>query len=254
MKYEGHIKIYSGMVIAASKKVVLPRANDKNDEFGKSLKNIVLGVEDKSKEEKKFSPYEHFISNKLFRPFNEISCSVESIENISIYVKTFPYSRYGVSKVSHLKYHVENYLNELYIFKNRLISYLKAIDRSYSKSSIAKHVTETIFPLYSFVSKSMKNYVVVRGNHVHQNRYSDSEITRLSLLELLSLEQNEPDKIIMRIYSDTYKETRKKWTERISNAIEKIHTILDIYFKILIKAISKNGVILIPDNFETPQS
>ena len=214
MKYEGHIKIFFEMVMAVTKEIAGPILNDKDDEFGKSLQSVILGGEHQSKDRMNYSPYEYFIANKLFRPLNEIACSVESIENISVYVKIFPYSRYGVSKVSCLKYHVENYLNELYILKNRLISYLKIIDRSYSKSSIAKHVSETIFPLYSIVSKGMKNHIIIRGNHVHQNRYSDPEIDRLSTLELFSLGQNEFGKIVTQIYSNSYKETRKKMDKK----------------------------------------
>jgi len=52
-----------------------------------------------------------FIANKIFRPMGEILNAMWAIENIAIYVQSFPHKRQGVAPLSYLQYHVENYLN-----------------------------------------------------------------------------------------------------------------------------------------------
>ncbi len=122
--------------------------------------------------------------------------------------------------------------------------------RVYQKSTISKHVSKTILPLYTGVSDTMKGYIDLRGYHVHQNRYSDPFLDRLSSLETLSLGQDQFGKTISLIFSNAYNETRKKWVKAITGDLEGIHSLLEIYCKILIRAISKEGKIYIPDNID----
>ena len=91
--------------------------------------DCILGINVSTPVNRKLSPNEYFIANKLFRPLKEIADTIEAIENIPIFAMTFPYKRQGISRAIYLKYHVENYLNELYLLKNRLISYLNLIDK-----------------------------------------------------------------------------------------------------------------------------
>ncbi len=66
-----------------------------------------------------------------FIEFGEIMESVDNLHNIAVYIRRFPYARLGVEKGAFLRYHVENYLNELYILQKRMEAYLTAISRMY---------------------------------------------------------------------------------------------------------------------------
>ncbi len=100
MKYEGNIAIFFEMVMDVTRDIILPIIKDDRGNFGKSLQKTILGFEEQPKIESNPSPYNYFVANKLFRPFSEIASSIESIENIPIYVRTFPYTRQGVSKIN----------------------------------------------------------------------------------------------------------------------------------------------------------
>jgi hypothetical protein len=250
MTYDKHTKIYFEMIMGVFQEIMMPMLEEKTEEHQNVMMNSILGLEGPKSCDRNTSPYEKFVADKLFRPFNEIMQTIESIRNIGVYARSFPYKRQGISRATYLKYHVENYLNELYLLKNRLITYLKAIDRSYKKSDIAEHVSKTIAPLYTFVSDTLKNYIEVRGAHVHQHRYSDDDFDRLSTLELLTL-GGRVDKFgtTMTHLSDrAYSEIRKKWVAKISADIKGINKLLDYYFEVLLQAISEDKNLKIPNN------
>lgn len=186
MEYGKHTSKYFEMILSVTQGIMAPMIEEVKEESQNVIMNSILGLEGPKSKERDPSPREYFIANKLFRPMSEFMYSLEAIENIAVYARSFPYKRQGISRATYLKYHAENYLNELYLLKNRLIAYLKLIGKSYKKSEISKHVAKTISPLYTVVSKTLKGYIQVRGAHVHKHRYSDDDFDRLSALELLS--------------------------------------------------------------------
>jgi hypothetical protein len=248
MEYQGSIKKYFDMILGVAQRMMEPIFEKGRKELGNSLMDSILGANVAPSVKQKISPKDYFIANKLFRPLSEIINTIEAIENNSIYARSFPYKRQGISQAIYLKYHIENYLNELYLLKNRLISYLKLIDKSYKRSKRYKQVAESIFPLYSLVTDSLEGYIRVRGTHVHQYRYSDKDFDRLSTLELLSRGEKEISNIMQNLYNDAYRETRKVWVKKITTDIVGIHKLLEYYFKGLLAAISKDGELLLPEN------
>jgi hypothetical protein len=250
MKYQKYTEKYLEIIFEVTKKIIIPILNEDKKELGKSLMNSIVSGVASTSGDRKTSPKEYFIANKLFRPLIEIINTVDAIENIAIYMRSFPYKRQGISQAIYLKYHVENYLNELYLLKNRLVSYLKLIDKSYKKSKCSEQVAKIIFPLYTLVSEILEGYIKVRGVHVHQYRYSDDDFNRLSTLELLSRGEGDFGKIMQNIYDVAYKETRKIWVEKIRTDIIGIHNLLERYFKGLLTALSNNRELIFPDNIK----
>lgn len=255
MEYGENTSIYLEVIFQTFQKILLPllqEEREKNDHESPMM-NMILGLDGPRSVPHNSSPTEYFIANKIFRPISEIFNTVESIENIAIYIRTFPYKRQGISKVSYLKYHVENYLNELYLLKNRLIAHLNLIEKSYKKSATSLHVSQKIKPLYDVISKVLEGYVELRGIHVHQYRYSDYDFDRLSFLELLSRGKTEDNfkQIIKNLLNDAYSETRKKWIAKINSDVDGIHGLLEFYFEQLISALIADGKLIFPDNLKT---
>ena len=127
-------------------------------ELGAVLKNVIFQTDGPKVVGKKPSKKDIFIANKIFRPMSEILKAMESIKNIATYIRSFPHKKHGISPLSYLQYHVENYLNEIYILKNRLISYLNILEKSYSKSDRASEVSRIIKPLYTDISHAFESY------------------------------------------------------------------------------------------------
>jgi hypothetical protein len=250
MEYRENTSKFLEMVIELNKLYILPSMNDKqNKEFGEALRNSILGKPQKPIEHNS-SPIEYFAANNLFRPLSEILSSIESIENIGIYSKSFPFKRQGISQYSYLRYHIENYLNELYLLQNRLTAYLAKIEKAYRKSEISDYVLSITIPLRTVVTNSLKTYTEARGYHVHEYRYSDNDLDWLSTLELFSKTGDDFGKIMQEFFIKAHKDVRKTWVGRINDGINGVHTLLEYFFQQLISAISKDGEILVPNNLQ----
>ena len=240
---------YSKVILNKATSYIKKRAIKQEKEFGKVLKNIILDNDSPKILEEESDKEELFIADKLFRPFHEIILSFEVLENIPIYLKTFPFKRKGISEVSYLRYHIENYFNELYLLTQRLDSYIRNIDNGYKKSTQYKNMYKLIQTTKKISSEIIKSPIIIktRGEHVHKVRYSDNDIDHLSLLDLYTnSEDKNLKKIINLLYKQAFKKIRKKWITQIKNNNEDLIKILDVYFDNLYKIIIKKGEIIIP--------
>lgn len=218
-------------------------------EVGEAILNTALDRDGPRSASRRFNDKLLFISNKLFKPFSEIFSNLEALENIGIYVRSFPYKRQGISQVDYLKYHVENYLNEIYILKNRLIAFLTLIERAYRKCERSDQIHAILRPIYELVSTALDGYINVRGAHVHENRYSDSDFDRLGTLNLLSKSgDDEVSRLFKGLFSECYRTTRRKWVGKIRRDIRAIEQLLEIYCTALVDSVIKDGKVVFPSN------
>jgi hypothetical protein len=247
--YSGKVKDYSAVLMELSRKTIESTLKSKKSkkEMGKVIRNVLIDDGPKVANGIKTTDKELFVHNNLFKPFSEIASSFESIQNIPIYLSTFPYKKKGVSRCGYLKYHVENYLHETYILEMRLLTYLRILKRKYGNEKSGDLIKNELEKLEKFVRGSFKNLDTTRGSHVHARRFSDEEIDRLSTIETLSNSEDEQFVgIINLIYDDAYKKARKKWTKTIDDNSASILKLLDIYFGILHKLFIKRGKFILP--------
>jgi hypothetical protein len=219
---------------------------DAEKELGQSIINTILDIDGETKISNSPSRKDKFIANKLFRPMGEILKSVEAIENISVYIRSFPHKRHNISKLSYLLYHVENYLNEIYILKCRLISYLNIVKKAYAGAGNAE---KTLEPLYEAITHVFQGYVNLRGTHVHEARFSDKDFDKISTMELLSRSKDEMGNFFNILYKQEYKKIRAKWCKKIESDIKSINSFLELYFDILKLIIYKDEQLIIPTNY-----
>lgn len=218
-------------------------------ELGEAIMNVVLGS-GSTVISKKPTRKGTFVANKIFRPMGEILNALWAIENIAIYIRVFPYKRQGISPLSYLQYHIENYLNEIYILKTRLISYLNTLGKAYSKTKQGRVTAKKLTPLYSAVATAFKTYTEVRGSHVHVSRFKDEDIDRLSTLHLLSISGDDFGHLMNDMFLSSYRTSRKKWAEKIEKDSTAMHKLLDFYFEELTKMLFQDGHLIIPDNYK----
>jgi hypothetical protein len=189
-----------------------------------------------------------FVANKLFRGISEIYTTFNNLENIEIYARRFPYRSLGISRLDYLKYHIENYLNEIYTLKERLIAYSKTVSRAYRKSDNAQEIQVNLSNASKYVSSALSKIVETRGAHVHSFRYSDSEIDRLSTLELLSKTDDGPAALFNNLFLDTYRQTRKKWVNAMKVNRVELEKVLDYYCKVLFESITDGRKVIYPSH------
>ncbi|MEK7524576.1 MAG: hypothetical protein AAB588_06130 [Patescibacteria group bacterium] len=191
--------------------------------------------------------YAELFAAKLFRSFSEIVTSYRAIQNFIVYLNVFPFKK-KVSQYDYLKYHIENYLQELYIFRLRLESYLNVVEKLYKKSPrIGTQVSETIDKLRLLVANFFGHYKMVRGRHVHKFRYTDRDIDRLALFDTLSASQDKEFVTKLQVfYKIAYEDISRKWKRKILEDIRAIHALNESYFDSLYKVTTKNGDLVYP--------
>jgi hypothetical protein len=225
---------------------------DDEDRFGlgQAIMNVVTQAEPTVVVNKKYSRRDKFVANKIFAPMSEILTAIWSIDNIAVYVRTFPHKKQNISHLSYLRYHVENYLNEIYILQTRLIAYLNILEKAYRKSTHWTKILEITEPLSTFVYDALKSYNDVRGTHVHVTRFSDKEFKRLATLDLLSKGDDDFNILMKSEFLSSYRSARKKWSDKIVKDSVDIRKLLDVYFEVLTKVLFSEEHLIIPENYK----
>lgn len=168
---------------------------------------------------------------KLTHHFTEILRALDTMRDIEFYAGRFPYRRAVIAKHRHLQFHVEAFLHELYILQLRLTQLLTFIERQHRKDPRLPGIEAGCEVLNDFVLGSFRRGVLLRSNHVHQARLSDTKIERLQAISFYTMM---PNKRIRRafeaFYESEYRKTRKLWRRWIAGTIGEVQKILDAYF------------------------
>jgi len=229
--------------------VLRPDEMVKNEELRQAVMNTLLDEDGSRTVSTPPQPKDLFVGYKLFKGFHEIHTALECLKNIEIYIRRFPFKNTRVTKLDYLKYNIENYLNEIYVLKERMISYSKTVVRAYQKSENSQNVESLLKEASLAVSESLKSIVETRGSHVHSSRYTDKDIDRLSSIDLMC-KSNDPSfrEVFEELHDTVYYEIRKKWVSTIKKGNSDIEVVVDRYCLKFLNAISDNGEIIYPTN------
>lgn len=186
--------------------------------------------------------------NRLILGFLEIEESVKKLHNIAIYIHRFPYVSTRIVKSTYLKYHMENYLNEIYLLQERMKTYLKVISHFFKKDPQGMSIDQITRSISKKVVKVMSGLVKARNMHVHHRRYTDRDFDRLNILELLK-DETIPNINIARLYQLTYLTVliaKRNFVKRTNKVID---SLLEEYFKYLWEILlDAGGNLKIPRN------
>lgn len=177
---------------------------------------------------------------KLSQGYVEISRSYERLTDAATYVGRFPYGDTSISRASHLRYHVENYINEVSLLKNRLECFFKVIRRCYRKSEQSDWVQTALGPLPNFVRQTFGNMSIIRNSHVHDRRFTEPEFERLESLELLARSELGNHLLIRSQLKQAYRQLRKRWKSDITSYNQRLKEVLDYCFSCLLMAVTND--------------
>ena len=174
------------------------------------------------------------------------------MQDIEFYAGRFPYRKTKVAKHRHLQFHVEAYLNELYILRERLTQFLKFIERQHRRDPRLPHIKVACEVLNDFVIEAMKKGIAIRGSHVHQWRLSDTQLDRLNSISFYT---KMPDRKIRKAgiayYESEYRKIRKKWCNWMADGIEQAQKLVDSYLDEVFKLIFNNkGKLIYPSRLK----
>lgn len=239
-------KEFEKLMLDAAQEVIKPSFENYGKELGEVLLNRLYNIKGPTVVDRTLNKKEIFFG-KLFRGFTEIFKSIEALKDIEIYIGTFPYRNKKITKLRYLRYNIENYFHEIYLLKNRLISYGTIIDRRYKKDVNTINIEGNI---KSLVENSLKNITDIRGKHVHLYRIEFNNLERLELMELLTSIGEEPlGKILANYYKLTFIKIRNEWKQIIMNNNKTLVKLFDIYSDIITEILfdGKTGKLIYPN-------
>lgn len=181
---------------------------------------------------------------KLFYGFTEISGAYEALRLSEILISIAPPRSKRISHDDYLKYHINSYLQEVYILKERLNSYLTKLQRVYAKTSQSKRFQEQVAPLLDLVKTAFEGIISTRGRHVHAYRYTDEDLNRLSSLTFISRFKND----FVDEAKFEYKWVKRIWSDRVKENNEATLRLLNLFFERMYGAVTDNGKVVVPND------
>ena len=216
-------------------KVLVPAArtalHENRDAMMKSLGDDVLGEgpEQLTPMRKNPSPEQTFL-NFLRSHFGEISDSLTHLETVGLFLRRYSQAASKVEPATYVRYHVEAYLHEIYLLYNRLTAFLTWLKRAYRKHPAQSAITKIVAELGKVTHESFAGIVETRGGHVHQSRFEDAALRRLSLLDLLS---KSGDAEFQDIYENAQRRIRREKVSWVSRNNAAVKQYLDALFEVI---------------------
>lgn len=224
---------FEGSLLHLASDIIGKRVTENKEKLDEIVRNHLFRLEGPTSLDTHLSARERAFF-QIFYGFTEILGSIEELSDLEVYVKRFPYSGTRVTRPRFLKHLIGAYLNEVYVLKLRLDSYLNVIVKLYKKDGTVLEIEENIRPLRELVSTAFKDVVKVRGRHIHEARYTDPDLDRLTALELLTILDKLSTYQGVFTYKDVfdieYRTIRRKWTKIIRDNNERIETLRKSFF------------------------
>jgi len=204
-------------------------------------------AEEKLKNENFFSTQEG-IEFIIFNGFSEISDSIKTLKLIEKFIKINPPEENEINYSNYLTYHVHNYLQEMYIIKERLTTYSTKIKRSYNKvidNNILKDTIESLMKIILEALNSITGSDGARNKHVHAEKFKDEELNWLSSTTFLS---NFHDEFTIQSKL-AYIKAKDKWSRTVENNNYELDKLIDIFFNTIYAVISINNKVVLPEEY-----
>ncbi|MGB7211956.1 MAG: hypothetical protein WBC97_04955 [Gemmatimonadales bacterium] len=127
----------------------------------------------------------------VFYGFMEIRASLDALKDIAVYIASFHYDGSRITRTRYLSYHIENYWGEVYLLRERLLSYATTIARLRKGRSGGRAAVAAAGRAKQAVEIDLKPVLDERGSHVHVRRYTSEDLKRLMTWEMLAAESPE---------------------------------------------------------------
>ncbi|MCK4385786.1 MAG: hypothetical protein KAW52_05925 [candidate division Zixibacteria bacterium] len=185
--------------------------------------------------EKSANEEEKYLTD-LFIRFVEIDSSVESLKTIPVYLKRFPklksFSKAGITEGKYIIYHIENYLQETYILRERMKCFLKFLGKKFRKKGQTQ-ISDSLNKCLEIFEEALGNITKIRGRHVHSIRYSDEDLYTLTIFDHV----REKNQDLEFGYQLLLLSTKSKWLKWIEEKNRLLFSVIDIIFKLVNKCV-----------------
>ena len=174
----------------------------------------------------------HFLT--VFNGYMEIDQTLETLVIVETLMGRVPPKSQFIQKNEYLRFLVSSYFHEMYILEQRLSTYAKKLHRMYKKVGTAEA------DLIAKIDKSLGKLIKIRGEHVHESRYTDRTLAVLDSSALLSQLNPKFD------FDFDYKVARTKWRNVVRQDRQNLYGFLNEYFDILFNLVERDGKVRLP--------
>lgn len=217
----------------ALSKHLLPILEEQTEELSIAYMNRILNREGPVTVKNSSTPETKLLAEVSVGAF-EIFTAYESLLDSEVYIRRFPYGGTRISRSRHLKSVIENYLNNTYILKERMVKYLKTLTKKYGKraASNGRSTTRITATIRKFTEEYLDPIKTVRNSHVHREELYDLDLERLSILETyIHSDPTAPRIEYFKAYYDhQFEMVRKDRVKLIQTLNANLNKLLDIYF------------------------
>jgi hypothetical protein len=217
---------YLSMMVDWSGSFLIPLAADHHDALRQVIENNLFDLEGPRALDLPETDEGRFFK-LMFYGFVEVEECFRTLQDMEIYLRRYPFGGTEITRVRYLRHQIGVYLNELYIFKSRLVAYLRIVERSYRNSKEAGSVKTSLKPLYKHIADGFDKIVKIRGLHVHKERYSDGELSRLGSLEFQ--ERIGAPQILADYYRLEFRRIRRSWIRKAREINADVKIMFDFY-------------------------
>jgi hypothetical protein len=181
---------------------------------------------------------------------SEIQEAYESLLDVEVYIRRFPYKGTRVTKPRYLRSVIENYLNRVYVLKQRLKKFLQEIETLYAQGNRRKEVKKITQPLFTYLKNSLDNVVAIRGSSVHGENFNSKDLSQLDGLDfsVRTISGLSAQEAFQEFYDFQYGKIRLKWVKDIKDLNRMLNGLLDEYYSKLYQVIfDSNGELITPE-------
>jgi hypothetical protein len=166
-------------------------------------------------------------SREIFGEFHEIEGAKFRVEQSVKFLRNL---RPGRTRAETVSYHVEKHFEELYIFRERVIAWLRRLERLSRKRRLAGH-TQWLRDIQGVVHRVLEGAVRVRSTHIHRGRFRDDDIERVGSLDLIVLVGGQH--LFEPIRRAQTQRALKKWREVTAGNLQAVENMMSTLLDVL---------------------
>lgn len=212
-------------------------SEDDEKEFGKRMQAVIFGKPITKKQIGRLHTKKTKFIRNLFHCFIELSESIETMKMIPAFINHYPhtskYKHLRVTQSRYIKYHVENYFNEVYIYKERLVKLFSILNSECNAKQLPKE-REYVNAIKATVMESIQGVCDTRNNHTHTKRFTDSKFDQMGVIDLLSQSDDQKlSKGLLLLSRIEVRQLKKKWIKQINLNNKRLETIQNDFLETL---------------------
>src|ERR1700722_1634055 len=224
---------FQGAMIKAAQTHLAPILETSNGKIAEVLKNQLFELDGPTSLAEPIDPRDKYFGD-VFRGFLEITKSLQTLDDIAFYIRRFPFAGSPIDPARYLQFHVEAHFSEIYILRERLVRFIKFIERKFKRDPLLLEFQTVSERLVSWIESSLGRVVTIRGKHVHEVRFTDEGIDRLDTIATITRASNgDMSNLMKRYFKIQHRKVRKKWRDTTKGNIKAIRALLDQSFEAL---------------------